>query len=113
MRPIFSKKQKTKPLSLEGDPILHRQKELTNLRNKLNDLRHKSKSIDFSVLPAAPCGQAGATERDDREAELIMTWMKLEDRASRLLGRDIVLQAVPCEVYVPNRTQTHFHHPYL
>ena len=53
-RPTFSKKQKTKPLTTGGNPVLHRQKELTNLRNRINDLRSKSKGIDFSVLPVPP-----------------------------------------------------------
>ena len=77
---------------------------MTNLRNKVSDLRYKSKNIDFSVLLASPSGEAGATY-EDKEAELIMPWLKLEENASRLLGKDIVLQAAPQAVYVPNWAQ--------
>ena len=53
-KPKSSKKQKTKPPTLEGDLVPHRQEELTSLRNKVNDLRYKSRRIDFSVRQVAP-----------------------------------------------------------
>ena len=42
------KRQKTKPVDRNGNPITHRQKELTRIKNKLIDLRNKTCAIDFT-----------------------------------------------------------------
>ena len=71
-RPRFIRRQKTKPTDKCGNPVTHRQREINNLRNKLTDLRNKTRGSDLSgdtcgfrsdsVLLGAPRGQLSATE---------------------------------------------------
>ena len=108
-RPVFIKRQKTKPLNPSGGPVLHRQKEITNLRNRINDLRQKPKQVDFShdrVPSASPNAMTEVTDteeqtREESEAEHIKNWTLIEAMATQTLGTTIVLTIAPESVYVP------------
>ena len=71
-KPLFIKRQKTQPTNSNGDPVLHRQKEITNLRNRVNDLRQKTKKIDFghNQVPEVETDDP-MREKEDAEAEHI------------------------------------------
>ena len=106
--PKFVTQNSTKPIDRLGSPTQHRQRELTRLKNQLNDLKHKTKHANpawFTPTNAQSTRLQRTTEADGNAeeggeddtpemADKVLTWTNLEARARTLLGDDVLDQTI-------------------
>ena len=74
--PKFAAQNRTMPIDRHGSPTQHRQRELTNLRNQINDLKVKTRHAKadwftpanvLSTGPSSPVEAIGGAENVDTE----------------------------------------------
>ena len=79
--PMFTKRMKTKPKDKIGNPVVHKQREINNLRNKLRDVRARFRRLrkrcasgvcncDAKASSSAFCGASQNARATDKEGKV-------------------------------------------